>query len=197
MGYIVWNARQWACILPPSPDSPGICPTDLQGEQTTMPATAELVTTDYIFRRNQEMLAKALEGLTDEQWVARPLGTCNSVLWIVGHIVWARSRALEIVGFTWTKPWLSQFARGSKPSETTVTPSRMEMMDAWHDLCETFPAALGEISQSILARPVQQPSPSFDGTVGGMIGFLAMHESYHVGQVVYARSLLSRNEISA
>ncbi len=158
-----------------------------------MPVAAELVTTDFIFRRNQEMLAKAIDGLTDEHWVARPFGTCNSVQWIVGHIVWARSRALHIMGFTWTKPWLDQFARGSKPSESVENPSRIEMMDAWHDLCETFPAALGEISHAVPAKPVQQPSPSFDGTVGGMIGFLAMHESYHVGQVVYARSLLGRN----
>ncbi len=158
-----------------------------------MPATAELVTTDFIFRRNQEMLARAIDGLTDEQWVTRPLGNCNSVLWIVGHIVWARSRALHIMGFTWTRPWLDQFARGSKPSESLENPSRMEVMDAWHDLCKAFPAALGEISQAVLAKQVQQPSPSFDGTVGGMIGFMAMHESYHVGQVAYARSILGRS----
>jgi DinB superfamily len=169
---------------------------DTKGEQTMMPAATELVTTDFIFKRNQELLTKAIDGLTDEQWNIRPLDACNSVLWLVGHIVWARSRALQLVGFTWTKPWLVQFARGSKPTESTAYPTRMEMMDAWHDLCSSFPAALGEISHDVLAKPVQQPSPSFDGTVGGMVGFLAMHESYHVGQVVYARRMLGCDEIS-
>jgi hypothetical protein len=75
---------------------------------------------------------------------------------------------LKLLGFTWTKPWL----------------------DAWHNLCLTFPATLEEIPRDVLEQPVQQPSPSFDGTVGGMVSFLAMHESYHVGQMVYVRRLL-------
>jgi len=155
-----------------------------------MPAATELTTAAFIFKRNQEMLAKAIDGLTAEQWNARPQGTCNSAQWLLGHIVWARSRALKLVGFTWTKPWLDLFARGSKPSETSQYPSVDEMLDAWQDLCSTFPATLEAIPQDVLTASVQQPSPSFDGTVGGMVSFLSMHESYHVGQLVYVRRIL-------
>jgi len=150
----------------------------------------ELTTAAFIYQRNQDMLAKAIDGLTEEQWSERPLGACNSALWLLGHMTWARSRALMLVGFTWTKPWLDLFARGSRPAETQLYPTADEVQDAWQDLCSTFPATLEEIPQSILAQTVQQPSPSFDGTVGGMLSFLAMHESYHVGQVVYLRRLL-------
>lgn len=160
-----------------------------------MPAATEIITADFIYRRNQQLLAKAIDGLTDEQWSARPDGSGNSVLWLVGHLVWARSRALRLVGFTWSRPWLDQFVRGSNPAETAAYPSRTELLDAWHDLCESFPATLGEISHDALAKPVQQPSPSFDGTVGGMISFLAMHEAYHVGQVAYARRLLGKDGV--
>jgi uncharacterized damage-inducible protein DinB len=155
-----------------------------------MPAATELTTATFIFKRNQELLAKAIDGLTAEQWSTRPLEACNSALWLLGHIVWARSRALRLVGFTWTKPWLDLFARGSKPAEAPPYPSSGELLDAWQDLCSTFPITLEEISRDVLAKPVQQPSPSFDGTVGGMLSFLAMHESYHVGQLVYVRRLL-------
>jgi uncharacterized damage-inducible protein DinB len=155
-----------------------------------MPAATELNTAAFIFKRNQEMLAKAIDGLTPEQWNARPLDACNSALWLLGHIVWARSRALKLVGFTWTKPWLEMFARGSNPAETAQHPAVGELLDAWQDLCSTFPATLDEIPPDVLAKSVQQPSPSFDGTVGGMVSFLSMHESYHVGQVVYVRRLL-------
>jgi uncharacterized damage-inducible protein DinB len=160
-----------------------------------MPAATELNTAAYIFKRNQEMLAKAIEGLTPEQWNARPLDACNSALWLLGHIVWARSRGLKLVGFTWTKPWLELFARGSKPAEKPEYPSAEELLDAWQDLCSTFPATLEEILHDVLAAPVQQPSPSFDGTVGGMVSFLAMHESYHVGQLVYLRRILGADGI--
>ena len=162
-----------------------------------MPAATEMTTAAYIFKRNQEMLAKAVAGLTDEQWTARPLDTCNSALWLLGHIVWARSRALKLVGFTWTKPWLDLFARGSKPAEGQEYPAVGDLLDAWHDLCLTFPATLEEIQQDVLSQPVQQPSPSFDGTVGGMVSFLAMHESYHVGQLVYVRRILGVDEAAS
>ena len=136
------------------------------------------------------MLAKAITGLTPDQWTARPQNSCNSALWLLGHIVWARSRALKLVGFTWAKPWLDQFARGSKPEETSQYPTVEEMLDAWQDLCTTFPATLEAIPHDVFSASVQQPSPSFDGTVGGMVGFLSMHESYHVGQLVYVRRLV-------
>ena len=155
-----------------------------------MPATSELITAAFIYNRNQDMLAKAVEGLTEEQWSARPLESCNSVLWLLGHLIWARSRALKLVGFTWTKPWLDMFARGSRPADNQQYPPANDLLDAWEDLCSTFPATLEEIPHDVLAQPVQQPSPSFDGTVGGMVSFLAMHESYHVGQIVYVRRLL-------
>jgi uncharacterized damage-inducible protein DinB len=160
-----------------------------------MPAATELSTAAFIFKRNQDMLAKAIDGLTDEQWVARPQDSCNSALWLLGHMVWARSRALKLLGFTWTKPWLDMFARGSKPAEASEYPTVEDLLDAWHELGSVFIATLEEIPSDVLAKPVDQPSPSFDGTVGGMVSFLSMHESYHVGQVVYVRRLLGSNGV--
>jgi uncharacterized damage-inducible protein DinB len=46
-----------------------------------------------------------------------------------------------------------------------------------------------------MAAAAPSPSPSFDGTVGGMVSFLAMHETYHVGQAVYLRRLLGHGRV--
>jgi uncharacterized damage-inducible protein DinB len=160
-----------------------------------MPVATELCTAANIYKRNQEFLAKAIDGLSEEQWQQRPGESSSCALWIVGHIVWARSRALQFIGYTWTQPWLNLFARGSKPADADQYPSAAELLDAWEDLCTSLPAALEEVHEDVLSKPVQQPSPSFDGTVGGMISFLAMHESYHVGQVVYLRRLLGHDKV--
>lgn len=160
-----------------------------------MAAATELTTALFIYRRNQDLITKAIEGFSSEQWNQRPLDASNSALWLFGHIIWARSRALKLVGFTWSKPWLDLFVRGSKPSENPSYPPLSEMLDAWHDLCISFPATLDEISSGTLSKPVQEPSPSFDGTVGGMVNFLAMHESYHVGQLAYVRRMLGYDGI--
>lgn len=154
-----------------------------------MLVAAELTTAAHIYERNQSLLAKATEGFTIEQWIAQPQGA-NSALWVLGHIAWARSRALRLIGYTWTKQWLSLFERGSKPVSAPEYPPVEEVLDAWEDLCASLPAALEAASERTLAAPVQQPSPSLDGTVGGMVSFLAMHESYHVGQLAYLRRLV-------
>ena len=151
-----------------------------------MPIAAELVTASQIFRRNEALLAKAIEGLNTEQWSTRPGECSNSALWIVGHMVWARSRALKLLGTSWTAPWLQQFERGAKPTEAVKYPQADEILLAWEELSTIFPLAL---------EAAPEPSPSFDGTIGGMVSFLAMHETYHVGQVVYVRRLLGHERV--
>jgi uncharacterized damage-inducible protein DinB len=155
-----------------------------------MPVAAELTTAAQIYERNKSMLSKAIDGLTAEQWLAQPKEGSNSALWILGHIVWSRSRALRLIGFTWTKPWLSLFERGTKPLEGSAYPPVNDVLDAWEDLCVSLPAALEATPDETLAKSVQELSPSLDGTVGGMICFLAMHETYHIGQIAYLRRLV-------
>ena len=155
----------------------------------------EFVTTAHIYKRNEALLAKAIEGLTAEQWTRRPQDSCNCALWIVGHIAWARSRALKLLGVTWTAPWLTQFERGSKPEDASLYPSCDEVLAAWQELSASLPPALEAAPADAMATPAPPPSPSFDGTVGGMVSFLAMHETYHVGQIVYLRRFLGHDRV--
>lgn len=69
-----------------------------------MPVAPEFVTTAHIYKRNEAMLAKAVDGLSAGQWTCRPQESSNCALWILGHIVWARSRALKLLGVSWSAP---------------------------------------------------------------------------------------------
>jgi uncharacterized damage-inducible protein DinB len=160
-----------------------------------MPIAAELVTAAQIFRRNEALLAKAIEGLTAEQWTTRLGESANSALWIVGHMVWARSRVLQLLGTPWTAPWLQQFERGATSNDSSQHPQPDEILLAWEELSTILPSALEAAHSEAMAAPAPEPSPSFDGTIGGMISFLAMHETYHVGQVVYVRRLLGHERV--
>jgi uncharacterized damage-inducible protein DinB len=160
-----------------------------------MPIAAEFVTTASIYQRNEAMLAKEIDELNAEQWTSRPLETSNSALWILGHIVWARSRGLKLLGVDWTAPWLKYFERGSKPEDSVNYPPCGEVIAAWKELMEKLPVALASSSPEAMAAPASQPSPSLDGTIGGMMSFLAMHETYHIGQMAYVRRLLRHDEV--
>jgi hypothetical protein len=161
-----------------------------------MALAPEFITTAHIYKRNETMLAKALEGFAGEQWLCRPQDSSNSDLWILGHITWARSRALKLLGVSWTAPWLVYFERGSKPEDASHYPSCDEVLAAWKELCAALEPALETASREAMAAPAQTPSPSFDGTVGGLVSFLAMHESLHLGQIVYLRRLLGIDRIA-
>jgi uncharacterized damage-inducible protein DinB len=158
-----------------------------------MPIPAQIASAAGAFRQNAQMLNKSYDSLTTEEWQRRPNETSNCILWIAGHLVWARSRAISSLGSTWTRPWLDQFARGAKPTDDSLYPSPEEVLSAWKDVSESLTSAMENVSDQQLALPA--PQPSTDGKISGLIGFLSFHETYHVGQVAFLRCWLGRKGI--
>ena len=161
-----------------------------------MPMEAALTIASQMFRCNNRYLAKCIDGLTDEEWRACPCETSNSMLWVVGHLVWARSTVLKVLGAPWTKPWLAQFGRGKKPDDIAQCPSPEEVVRAWHEASAALSAALEAAPAETLSAAAGERSPSFDGTIGGLVNFLAYHETYHGGQAAYIRRWLGHDGIA-
>lgn len=160
-----------------------------------MPAQNHVPTAIRMFLMNANLLEKSCRDLSRQEWRRRPAEASNPVLWIVGHIIWNRSRALAMLGEEWTRPWLPLFARGAALSDDAQYPAAEELMAAWHDVAAHLTAALDAAAGETLAAPVAEKSPSYDGTVGGMVAFLAFHETYHVGQVSYLRCWLGHEGV--
>ena len=161
-----------------------------------MPAENHIPAAIHTFRMNGNMLEKSFSELEPEEWLRRPAESSNPVLWIVGHMIWTRSRVLAMLGEEWTRPWLPLFARGATLGKDANYPPPEEMMPAWHDVTTHLTAALDAAPKETLAAPVGEKSPSYDGTVGGMVTFLAFHETLHVGQVAYLRRWLGHDGLA-
>ena len=161
-----------------------------------MPVAPEIVCATGSYRLNAGIFEKTIADLAPEDWGACPCEASNSILWIAGHIVWARSRALATLGSQWSRPWLPLFARGSKQAEASLYPSPEEVVEAWRDVRSTLDAALESAAPEALSASGPDKAPSFDGKVSGFLGFLATHESYHVGQVAYLRRWRGRIPVS-
>jgi uncharacterized damage-inducible protein DinB len=160
-----------------------------------MPAENRIAAAVYTFRQNANLLERSFGDLDRREWLRRPAERSNPVLWIVGHMIWSRSRVLAMLGEEWTRPWLPLFARGATLADDAQYPAPEEMMAAWHDVTAHLTAALDAAPAEALAAPVGEKSPSYDGKVGGMVTFLAFHESYHVGQVAYLRCWLGHDGV--
>jgi len=160
-----------------------------------MPVAPQIVQAAAAFRFNANLLDKSFEGLSAEDWSAHP-DQSNCLLWVAGHIVWARSRVLAILGTPWSRPWLSNFERGSNAADAAKYPAPEEIETAWQEVKGALNAALEAASPEALAGPGPEKVPSFDGMLSGTVGFMAWHEGYHVGQAAMLRKWLGRGQIA-
>lgn len=143
-----------------------------------------------LFKLNSAMLAKVSEGITPEEWTRRPSDTANSMLWIAGHLLWARSRCARMLGSQWEQEWMKQFERGAKPGDGASYPTPETLMAAWKEVTEELQTGLERATEETLEREAHRPS--LNGKVSGMVYFLASHESYHMGQLAYLRCWLGK-----
>jgi uncharacterized damage-inducible protein DinB len=148
-----------------------------------MPVSPLLTVAAQNFNTNSSFLKQGLAGINDEDWCKRPNEHSNSILWIVGHVTWSRAMVLGRLGDKWILPWMSLYARGSKCVDSPDAPTPEAMMEAWDESCARLNAAMEKATDELLNSPAPQPGPpSADGKLTGVINFMALHETYHVGQ---------------
>ena len=155
-----------------------------------MPIPTVIATAAENYRFNSDFLVKMVSDLSPEEWLRRPDDKCNHIAWIVGHVVWTRKQLLGRLGTEWSLPWLDLFARGAKCDETAAYPSPDAMLDAWREVSGVLAATLESVSEEALAQPATKGPPSTNGKESGIVDFLAIHETYHIGQASYLRGWL-------
>ncbi len=156
-----------------------------------MSLSPRLAVASQSFNMNASFMKQSLSGLNAEDWCKRPNDHTNNLCWLVGHVAWARTMVLARLGQQWTMPWMPLYARGTKCVETSEAPTPEALMETWNESCCRLNTALESASDELLDTPAPQPGPpSADGKLSGVINFMALHETYHVGQVAYVRSFL-------
>ena len=145
---------------------------------------------DGIFKTNTGLVKKATDDIRPEHWFLKPGDTSNHLLWLTGHLIGSRGGVLKALGSEWYTPWGSLFARGGTQVPPDQYPGVEEIRNAWNDVSARLSDALAVAPAEVLAQPAPEGRRSFDGKVGGVVAFLAYHESYHMGQVAYLRKWL-------
>ena len=153
-----------------------------------MPVPAVIASAAENYRFNSDFLARTVEDLSPDEWLRRPDEKLNHIAWIVGHVIWARKSVLTRLGTDWSQPWLGSFARGVKCNDVAAFPSPETLKNNWIEVSGVLATALDGASEDVLSQPSTQGPPSADGKISGVINFLAIHETYHLGQASYLRS---------
>jgi uncharacterized damage-inducible protein DinB len=144
------------------------------------------------FEFSARALGLNVDGISDEEAAARPPGGTNSVNWVVGHVVAYRQRVLSLLGAepTWPDERIDLYNRGTSgdlPAEATLPLSRLT--EELRATTAVIVERLNRLSPDALAAP---SSTNPRSTLEQQLGFLAFHESYHVGQVGVLRRLIGK-----
>ena len=84
-----------------------------------------------IFKLNNNLIARSLEGLSDEEAWAQPTGSGNPIAWLLGHLTEARAGMLTEMGMPFTYGWTRVFQRGSALQDRSGYPTRAAIETAW------------------------------------------------------------------
>lgn len=160
-----------------------------------MPIPAVIATAAENYRFNSKTLKEIVSDLSPEEWLMRPDGRLNHMAWIMGHLAYCRGRMLHFLGVEWGQPELAIFGRGKKLLEDSAYPSSESMLNTWSESGQALTAALESVSEDLLAQPATQGPPSLDGKISGMVSFMAIHETLHLGQASYLRVWLGHKSL--
>ena len=144
----------------------------------------------FIFANNDSLADRAFLGVKPEDLWTRPTPTTNSMLWIYAHMVSTRARVLGVFGEPYDTGWGETFGRGAELQDPSTYPSREKINEVARDINARLFAKLAAMTEADLAREARGPRPPSAVTVADQLAFLALHDSYHVGQLAYVRKAL-------
>jgi hypothetical protein len=142
-----------------------------------------------IFSFNDDVVFRALEGLTPAQLWHRPTERNNPMLWVAGHLVQSRAMVLRLLGEPVETGWGQLFDRGATIGDADRYPSRDEIERLMREVSPRLHAKLAALDDASLARPASMGLP-FAKTLADELAFFALHDTYTVGQMGYIRKAL-------
>jgi len=156
------------------------------------PAVAPLA---LIFTMNDSLALRSFDKITDEEAWRRPTDRSNPMQWILGHMVATRAQMLKMFGEPFDTGWGDLFARGASLGSEAGYPSRESMQAVSRDVNSRLYAKLGALADADLARPAPlKPNPAVQ-TIGDLLAFFTLHDTYHIGQLAYARKALGHKGV--
>jgi len=145
---------------------------------------------------NTDLLLNAMEGLGEPEARLRLPGGGNSISFLAAHLTDTRHFLAARIGHSLANPLTRYLGEARGIEDIATWPALPELRNAWCAVSAHLASALAGLSAAEIARPLSHRFPIADGTLVGMLAFLAQHDSYHVGQVAFLRRQLGKPAMS-
>jgi len=142
-----------------------------------------------LFDLNHRVIGVNARDLSHEESLREPHPGGNCANWVLGHIVYTRGAALNLVGESpvWSGPEAERYKRGSAPihdgDHATPYPQLLEALDRSQ---ERLMAGLDRLDDASLGSVAE------DGTLANQLAILQFHEAYHAGQLGVLRRIAGK-----
>jgi hypothetical protein len=153
------------------------------------------------FNMQTVLFNNVLQGIDDSHGGDRITGHINHLQWIAGHLTGSRNGIAELLGLQHTFPYKEIYADPTQPPpgnralDTSLTyPPLSEIIYYWNEFAPAFNIAISRVSNEQLAMALPAGTPF--KTVLDLLGFVASHESYHIGQMSLIRKYLGLDAMS-
>ena len=146
------------------------------------------------FEFNHNVFKLNTTEIDQELSLRQPPRAGNCINWIGGHLVATRCGLLELLGEgpVWNAQQRERYRRGAPPitSDDEATP--------WEEIAASFDTSQGRLRvalnsltlEQLLSPLAEDKNPFNVESLAEMIGTLAFHEAYHVGQLGLLRRLV-------
>jgi uncharacterized damage-inducible protein DinB len=129
------------------------------------------------------VLHRALADVDQATAETRPNEHTNSLAFVACHLLDSRFYLLRLVGGKAENPYAELFDAARTIEQMTGYPDMTELQGVWDDVDRHLQARLAELADEDLDAEYPSGFPTDDSSLLGVIGFLAFHEGYHVGQL--------------
>ena len=149
----------------------------------------------FIFKFNNGLIKRSLEGLSDDEVWTELSGSGNPIGWVLGHLTETRAGILRELGVPFDPGWGGVFKRGSMRQNRSLYPSRQDIETQWQATHHAMRDGFALLTAERLVQPATREVPGVR-TYADQLGFYAAHESYHVGQIGFIRKQLGHSSIA-
>lgn len=141
------------------------------------------------FKASRFLYLSALKDVPSEVEFTRPNGNGNSMNWVAGHIATYRYSIGRTLGLKDETPWPKLYDIGSDVQDVEKYPSLSEIVTVSEEFYPTLTRAFEDATEELLLSEGPWAPPEHENTRLGIVSFLALHEAYHAGQLLYIRSV--------
>jgi len=137
------------------------------------------------------LITGQIEGISHQDSLLQPPGSCNPANWILGHIITSRCNVLAMLGLppVWDFSRCKPFIPGSDPYQSNNAVEDFELMKG--DLEKTQELLLAEIQQITKEKLLKI---SEDQTIGEQLASYGIHEAFHAGELAIIRQTFQEKE---